>query len=93
MTLNANIVNGNSFGLKSQEEIEHQLYNGLNWGKLTLKFWILSKNNKNPRTVLIPREMHHMSSKTQAEPSTLREQLKHCPAVLKYQFTYGIPHL
>ena len=40
--------------------------------------------------VLISREMHHMSSETQAEPNALREQLKCCPTVLEYQFTYGI---
>lgn len=33
-----------------------------------------------------------MSSTTQAEPKTLRDQLKR-PAVLKYLFTCGIPHL
>ena len=38
MTPKANVLDGDSFGLTGHSGIESQLYSGLNWEKLTLKF-------------------------------------------------------
>lgn len=63
MTLNANILDDDPFGLKSYNKIGCQLYNGLNWERLNLKFWMIVKNSKKPRKFLTLRKMYHMFPK------------------------------